>query len=108
MTDEQMRREALKRIALTPDGRLLHLQLQLVLMEMPHAQADASALLKYDGRRRFAAEMKAVMDESIAENPSDRSADATVDRPIVVAPRTGGVIERAPAGARRRVPEQPA
>jgi hypothetical protein len=104
MIDDEQIKNAIKRIALTPDGALLHLSLQRTLMAICPNPLVAGALPRWEGARKFAADLKELMDSSLAEAPNERAGQSTVGRPIVIAaPR--GVSVATGIGARRRVPD---
>jgi hypothetical protein len=106
MTADELTRNAIARIALTGDGRILHIFLQRKLMELCSSPGVAGALPLSEGERRFASELKALMDSALSETSSDGSAEPSSERPIVVAgPR--GINVGGPIGARRRVPVDP-
>lgn len=106
MIEEEHLRNAVKRIALTGDGRILHVYLQRKLMEVCPNPGVAGALPLFEGERRFASELKALMDSALSEQPSDGPAGPTTERPIVVA-RPSGLSIAGSGGARRRVPITP-
>lgn len=69
--DQKDCREALDRIARTPDGLLLYRYLQRICLGITPASAPKRALPVNEGRRTFAAELMAHMAEGIGDN--DRS-----------------------------------
>ena len=75
-TDQELH-EALRRIAMTPDGFLLRRYLQLVLNEVPTITAgDSWPLLVAHGRRQLARDLVSIMDQRLAESAAlDRSGD---------------------------------
>jgi hypothetical protein len=99
MTREEME-GAIKRIALTNDGQLLSLWLQDVLMTTPNDQSDG-ALQRDFGRRKFAAELKGLMDQALAEYRKNASgSDTGIERLVVHAGRLASSGDRR---SRRRV-----
>jgi len=109
ITDDDQIREAIKRIARTPDGRLFHLGLQSGLMALSPSP-DSGALQVFEGGRRFAQSIKAVMDEAITEDISGRpdQSDASDKRQLlVVAARAGVRTGTRRRGTRRRVSAEP-
>lgn len=107
MIDEKLCDEALQRFARTPDGTLFYLKLQKVLAGIP-ATTESGALQENLGRRRFAAELMAVMAEAMAEPVSDGSDDAkrrlaSGERPVIFQLQRGVAVATGPRGARRRV-----
>lgn len=99
MIPEEKIEAAIKRIAQTPDGKLLHLGLQRAVMALSPSP-EAGALQTFEGGRRFAAKLKALMDSALAETSSATGSDPA-DRPIVIRPR-GPVATGAGRGAARR------
>jgi hypothetical protein len=96
MIDQKLCEEALQRIARDAgkpgDGELLYIWLQKVLLGFPTAEAgsDISGALRENlGRRKFAAEIMAVMAEVMAEPVGDRASDeqraklASGERPVI-------------------------
>ena len=83
-------REAISRIARTPEGEMLYLWLQKRLMALPVVGCNGDDLQKFEGGRMLAGELFAIMSEGI--NLSGRT--DTV-RPIVF--RTGGSVADARA-----------
>lgn len=105
MIDNEHINNAIKRLALTPDGRLLHLMLQMALMETCANPGEAGALPLHEGGRRFASRLKGLMDSSLAETDSgERAGSTSTERPIVVARASGNSYAGA-SGVRRRVPD---
>lgn len=105
MIDDHQIDEAIKRLALTGDGRLLHLRLQRKLMELCPNPHIPGALHSSDGERRFAARLKELMDSAL-EASGERAGESTTERPIIVA-RASGTGVASTGGARRRVPVDP-
>lgn len=89
ISEEQVR-EALDRIARTPDGRLLYLFLQKALTAVP-VSPDSDALRELHGRRMFAAELMADMAKGIRAANDGR--DPT-DRPITFLRGESARVER--------------
>lgn len=81
ITDVQIR-EALDRIAMTNDGKLLYLYLQRERMRVSPPAVDERALPRFEGRRSFAADLMALMGEGIAA-----SGGRDGNHPIVLARR---------------------
>jgi hypothetical protein len=110
ITEEQFR-EAIDRLARTPDGGLLYLYLQRRLMAISTA-TDGGALRVDAGERQFASRLIGLMAKGMQERGgrtgSNDDTSSGSARPIVFAvggPRsTGGSTGR---GTRRRVPTGP-
>jgi hypothetical protein len=83
MLDDQQMKDAIGRIAHTPDGHALYLFLQKTLSAVP-VLGDGDALRAHHGRRTFAAELMAAMAEGIRDSHGGR--DPT-DHPIVFVTR---------------------
>ena len=98
LTDERID-EAIRRLALTPDGRALYLRLQRVLMSLGPSD-DPGALQAHEGRRRFALDLKALLDEGLAESASAGSGPEP-ERPVVIVARQPSAGARARGVARR-------
>jgi hypothetical protein len=88
--------EAIKRIAGTRDGALLHRYLRRVLEAVFDIELD-SALRTHNGRRTLARDLMRLMAEGLND---DRS---TSNEPILTRPG-GAVAVTGARGARRRVP----
>jgi len=105
--------EAIKRLGLSHDGRLLYRRLQTILMSVCPAN-QLGALPLYEGRRSLARELKALMDEGLAQGHSGdgptssgpgnehTSSGHDPDVPAVVEPRRP-VDNRSGRGTERRV-----
>lgn len=105
MIDDEQINNAIKRLALTGDGRLLHLMLQRSLMATCVDPTIPGALPLHEGGRRFASKLKELMDSSLAEASSgERAGSTSSERPIIVA-RPSGLSVAGSGGARRRVPD---
>lgn len=89
---------ALKRLALTPDGTALWAYLHRFLLSVP-ATTDSGALQANHGARTFAAKLKALMDEGLAES----TGGASTDRSVIVVARQPAGYANGPRGAQRRV-----
>lgn len=96
--DDNYVKEALQRIARTPDGQIFHIGLQRALMALSPSP-ESGALQTFEGGRRFAQQIKAVMDEAIAGEPVDGQSER--ERPIVIVARSA-VPVGGTRGARRR------
>ena len=94
--------ESLANIAKTRDGRVLHIFLQKAVMALA-PDPMSGALQVFEGGRRFAQQIKAVMDVSIAENSSGGTKSEQL---VVIVPR-GAVSVAGTRGARRRVSPDP-
>lgn len=99
--DDKLVHEALQRWARTSDGRVFYVALQKVLMGVT-SNTEAGALQENLGRRRFAAELMAVMAEGMTE--ADKL-DAG-SRPIVFE-LAGPVAVSSARGTRRRISPEP-
>ena len=79
VADEDMHK-AIDNIARTEDGQLLYLYFQKTLCStVANATADAlCALPMNEGRRKYAAELMALMAKGIEESAGSRTADRTV------------------------------
>ena len=73
-------REAIDRIARTPDGEMLYLYFQRVLCEIPTG-IGRRPLTEHHGRRSFAAQLMGLMAEGIGQSGS------TGNRPVVFSVR---------------------
>jgi hypothetical protein len=93
-------REAIKRIAMTGDGALLHRHLRRVL-EMVTDLPKSGALREHNGRRSLARDLMAMMAEGIETNRDRRN--GTADEPILKRGERPAVADPAGRGARRRV-----
>ena len=96
-------KEAVRRIALSPDGRLLYRLLQIELMSVSPSN-DGGTLQHLNGRRSLALELKLLMDEELAKVTSERDrhiGQHDPDGPAIQ--RRGDTIRVEHAGARRRV-----
>jgi hypothetical protein len=109
MTADELTRNAIARIALTGDGRILHIFLQRKLMELCSSPGVAGALPLSEGERRFASELKALMDSALSETSSDGRAEPSTERPIVVArpAASASPAPSAPAAASPSTPSNP-
>jgi hypothetical protein len=103
-------RNALDRIARTPDGELLYLYLQIEQMGMP-ATPESSALLEHNGHRKFAAKLMGLMAKGIEES-GGRTEPGTagrpaIGRPIVLVRREPVAVSAGRGAARRVTADQP-
>jgi hypothetical protein len=106
ITDVQIK-EALDRIAMTNDGKLLYLYCQQERMRITPPSIDERALPRFEGRRSFAADLMALMGEGIAA-----SGGSAGNTPIVLAKReparvSGKQSAREWLAAQPANPEQP-
>lgn len=94
--------DAIGRIALTPDGRLLYRYLQLKLMDL--SPTHLGALPMHEGRRSLAHDIKSLMDRELSKaGPErDRSGTHDPDQPAVIEPGRP-ISTGSPRGAGRRV-----
>jgi hypothetical protein len=103
---EKVLREAIDRIARTPDGRLQYLYLQRRMMAIT-ASIDPGTLQRNEGERTFAAQLIGLMATGIEESGGRTSSSGTggdTEQPIVFAvPRP--VDTRGSRGAGRRITE---
>jgi hypothetical protein len=87
-------REAIDRIARTPDGHLLYRFFQKTLCAVAAGNVDDGALRQHEGRRRFASEMMGLMAKGIDDS----------DRYAITFSVSGAVrANSGPRGAGRRV-----
>lgn len=102
--------EAIGRLALTRDGMLLYRRLLRVALSIAPLSEGGGALPLHEGRRRFALELKSLMDANAQSAISDRS-DAesdTVSLAARVGPGRSSVAAGGERGVRRRVEPYPA
>lgn len=104
MTDaisDKSLKEAIHRIAHTPDGTALYLYLQRKLMTV---EPDLSALPRHEGARMFALELTNLMAKGILESGgrTNPSAGGSSEQPLVFS-AAEPVTVRAPRGAGRRI-----
>jgi hypothetical protein len=95
--------EAIRRIALSPDGRLLYRRMQLILMDVSPSN-DGGTLQRLEGRRSLARDLKLLMDEELAKGATTsdrRSGQHDPDGPAIQ--QRGEPVSVNHAGARRRV-----
>jgi hypothetical protein len=93
MIENNDMKEAIDRIARTPDGLLLYRLLQKVLCGTVAAQSDHGALQINEGRRTLARDLMAYMAEGIADN--DRTCVTfAVARPATVGADSGTSARR--------------
>jgi hypothetical protein len=99
--------EGIRRIALTPDGMLLYRRLQVELMSVLPAGAESGALHEHTGRRRFAHDLKVLMDQELAKTgiERDRTVDHDPDRPAVF--RQSEPVDAGAERGKRRVEPYP-
>ena len=102
--DEDHIKEAIQRIARTPDGQVFRIALQRAMMAI-EPSPDSGALQVFEGGRRFASQIASAMDAAIAGEALDGQRIA--DRPIVIVAKRP-VHTGAGGGARRRVQRDPA
>ena len=81
--------EALDRVARTPDGELLYLYLQKVLMGVP-TEKKSRALTWNDARRSFASELMGFMSKGISASARSGCITFTVAQRAPVSRRTPG------------------
>ncbi len=98
ITDEDIA-QATDRIARTPDGELLYLYLQRIVMFVPDLSAEVCALRIDQGRRRFAADMMALMAKGIDESGGSTSTSSGTggkrsERTVVFASRSASASTR--------------
>jgi hypothetical protein len=98
---DELLREAIDRIARTPDGPLLYLYLQRRLMAFSPA-ASNSALRSDNGERSFAAKLIGLMAKGISESGRAGPSSGGSEQPIVF-PVAKPVPSRIPRGAGRRI-----
>ena len=81
---------AIGRIALSPDGRLLYRLLQVELMKL----APDGALPQHEGRRSLAHDIKNLMDRELSkvDRPRDRSDEHDPDAPAIGSARNPATI----------------
>ena len=77
ITDEDMHK-AIDNIARSADGQLLYLYFQKTLCSISTSPDAQCALPSHEGRRKYAAELMALMAKGIEESAGTRSADRTV------------------------------
>ncbi len=93
---------AIARIALTADGMLLYRRLVRVLCSVSPYEASPGTLPINEGRRRFAAELKRIMDPNAnLSAPSDRRDSDALES--ASSPQAGRKASVGPAAGRRRV-----
>lgn len=101
--DNTLLKEAMTRIGRTPDGRILYLFLQKVLMGIPSESGpdDCGALRINHGRRILASEIRNLLSEGV------KQVDPGIDERPVIFAATQPVALSKPGtrGARRRVSE---
>lgn len=84
MIDDEQIKQALDRIAHTADGELLYRYLQKTLMGTLGEHAPGKSALRTEhGRRRFAAELMAMMAKGIDESGGHVSTDRPTERTVV-------------------------
>ena len=95
--------EAIRRIGNSADGYMLRRHLQRVINSVSPWSADSGALHRHEGRRTFALELRALLDEAAANAgpTSDRPGKSDPDEPFTVA--RGKSVALARGGTRRRV-----
>lgn len=106
MVDDKLCDEALAEWARTPAGRLFYIKLQKVVMSLPDRGAKGGALREHNARRRFAAELMAVMAERMTEpiGADSRDAESISERPIIFQLGRPGVVQpKQRRGARPRI-----
>jgi hypothetical protein len=94
--DNDLLKEAMARIGRTPDGRVLYLFLQKMMMGIP-ASGKAGALRENLGRRILASEIRSLMSEAV------KTTDPGIDERPVVFASLNPVANPGHRGARRRV-----
>lgn len=98
---QQEEREAIARIALTPDGLLQHRYLRRILESCRATEIDG-ALSRHEGARILARDLMAIMAEGIESN----RAGSSTDQPLVT--RSAGPVAVArTSGTRRRGADAP-
>lgn len=90
--------DAIKRIAMTPDGELLNLYLQNELQMLPPFHDDGALQADY-GRRSFAARLKGLMDQATSESRNGGSGDSTSSGIVKLVVSSG--VGPASGGSRR-------
>ncbi len=96
ITDEDIA-QAVDRIARTADGELLYRYLQRIVLFVPDLSAEVCALRIDQGRRRFAADLMALMAKGIDERGGSSSSNPDgkrSERTVVFASRGASVSNR--------------
>lgn len=107
ITDKEID-EAIGRLALTHDGMLLYRRLVRVALSLAPLSEGGGALPLNEGRRRFALELKSLMDANAKQAASDRS-DAESETISFAAESVGSrpVVAGGQRGVARRVEPYP-